>query len=255
MYFSEELVNKFSFKLISNILNYIIFQDTEIFWNFLSGMLFLYKKINIGYNITRMGEYNLSDLENLSPLQRKCLMKNNKSLMPEASEQIVFFMKALNNLLKNEIKSVEAFDAFINICEILEKLSSYYLLNTAHMTMFCFAFEEMFEYFKKQNSYKKQIDLYYVIINMLTYFIYCYNDNSIYNFIFDNKSENLKNIGFVFFNNQLGCLITRHVIRIMYFTLTVTKYNSLSTEYKNNCQYILKRGTKIFSLLIQVKTI
>ena len=250
-YFSEELVKKFSFKLISNIFNFIIFQDTEIFWNFLSGMLFLYNKINIGFNIMRLGEYNLSDLENLSPLQRKFIMMNNKSLYSESSEQIAFFIKALNNLLKNEIKSVEAYDVFIHICEILEKLSSCYLLNTANMTMFCFAFEEMFEYFKKQNTYKKQIDLFYIVANMFNYFIYCYNDSNISNFIFDNKSENMKNVGFAFLNNQLGCLITRHIIRIMYFTLTVIKYNSLTVEYKNKCSDILKRGTKIFSLLIE----
>ena len=250
-YYSEELVKKFSFKLISNVLNYIIFQDTEIFWNFLSGMLYLYKKINIGYHITKMGEYKLNDLENLSPLQRKCIMKNNKYLFPECSEQIAFFIKALNNLLKNEIKSVEAYDVFIHICEILEKLSQFYLLNIANMTMFCFAFEEMFEYFKKQNEIKKQIDLYYVIIEMLSFYIFCYNDNNIYNFIFDNKIENLKKVEFAFFNNQLGCLINRHVIRIMYFTLTVSKYNPLNMEYKNKCSEILKIGTKIFSLLIE----
>ena len=250
-YYSDELVKKFSFKLISNILNFIIFQDTEIFWNFLSGMLFLYKRINIGYHITRMGEYKLSDLENLSPLQRKCIMKNNKSLFPESSEQISFLIKALSGLLTHEIILVEAYDVFIHICEILEKLSQFYLLNTANMTMFCFAFEDMFEYFKKQNSYKKQIDLYYVIIKMFTFFIYCYNDNNIYNFIFSNKNENLKKVEFAFFNNQLGCLINRHIIRIMYFTLTVTKYNTLNFEDKNKCSDILKIGTKIFSLLIE----
>ena len=103
-----------------------------------------------------MGEYKLSDLENLSPLQRKCIMKNNKSLFPESSEQISFLIKALSGLLTHEIILVEAYDVFIHICEILEKLSQFYLLNTANMTMFCFAFEDMFEYFKKQNSYKKQ---------------------------------------------------------------------------------------------------
>ena len=96
-------------------------------------------------------------------------MKNNKSLFPKSSEIISFFLKALNNLLKNEIKSVEAYDTFIQICEILEKLSRCYLFNIVNMTRFCFAFEEMFKYFQKQNSYKKQIDLYYVIIKMFFY--------------------------------------------------------------------------------------
>ena len=249
-YYSEELLKKFSFELISNILNFIIFQDTQIFWNFLTGMIFLYKKINIGFHLTKIGEYTLNDLENLSSLQRKCKMKNNKSLFPKSSEIISFFLKALNNLLKNEIKSVEAYDTFIQICEILEKLSRCYLFNIVNMTRFCFAFEEMFKYFQKQNSYKKQIDLYYVIIKMFFYFIYCYNDNNIYNFTFENKNENLKKVEFAFFNNQLGCLITRHIIRVMHFTLSVTKYNQLNPEDKKKCFDILKIGTKIFSLLI-----
>ena len=250
-YYCKELVDKFSFKLISNILNYIIFQDSEIFWNFLSCMLFLYKEINIGFNTMRMGEYKLNDLENLSPLQRKIIMKNNKELFPEYSEQIVFFIKTLNKFLKNEILRVEAYDVFIYICQILERLSGFYLMNIANMTMFCFAFEEMFEYFKKQNSYKKQIDLYFVIIKMFNHFIYCHNDNIIYNYLFENKNKNLKKAEFVFFNNQLGCLITRHIIRIMYFTLTVTKYNQLNIDDKNKCSDILNIGTKIFSLLIE----
>ena len=250
-YYSKELVNKFSFKLISNLLNYIIFQDTPIFWNFLSGMLFLYKKINIGYNTMRMGEYKLSDLENISPLQRKIIMKNNKLLFSESHEQISFFIKTLNNLLKNEILSVEAYDVFICICEILERLSSFYLMNTANMIIFCFTFEEMFEYFKKQNSCQKQIELYFVIIKMFYYFIFCYNDNIIFNYLLENTNENLKKVGFIFSNNQLGNLITRHIIRIMYFTLTVTKFNQLNIEDKNKCSEILRIGTKIFSILIE----
>ena len=249
-YFSEELLNKFSFKLISNLLNYTIFQDNEIFWKFLAEMIFLYKKINIEYYTMRMGEYKLNDLENLSPLQRKCIMENNKTLFPESSEQINFFIKAINNLLKNEICSSQAYNVFIYICEILERLSRYYLINITSMTRFCLVFEEMFEYFKKQNSYNKQIDLYYVIIKMLNYFIYCYNDTNISNFLLDNKNENLKKVEFIFFNNQLGSLITRHNIRIMYFTLTIIKYNQLNIEYKNKCSDILKICTKIFSLLI-----
>ena len=250
-YYSQELVNKFSFKKISNLINFIIFQDTPIFWNFLSGMLFLYKKINIGYNTMRMGEYNLNDLENISPLQRKMIMKNNKLLFSESTKQISFFIKALNNLLKNEIHSVEAYDVFICICEILERLSSFYLMNTVNMTMFCFTFEEMFEFFKKQKSCQKLINLYFEIIKMFFYFIFCYNDNIISNYLFENTNENLKKVGFAFSNNQLGNLITRHVIRIMYFTLTVTKFNQLNIEDKNKCSDILKIGTKIFSVLIE----
>ena len=251
-YYAPEVVNKFSFELISNLLNNIIFQDTPIFWNFLSAMLFIYRKINIGYNTMYMGKYKLNDLENLSPLQRKIIMANNNILFPNCSKQIKFLIQFLNNLLKNEIRLVEAYDVFIQVCEILKRLSGFYLLNNVNMTMFCFAFEEMFEYFKKQTSFKKQIELYNIIIKMLSYFIYCYNDNNFYYFIIDKKNEDgdLKNVKFVFYKNQLGMLISRHVIRILYYIMTVMKYNQLTKEDKEKCSNILNLGTKILSLLL-----
>ena len=251
-YYAPEVVNKFSFKLISNLLNNIIFQDTPIFWNFLSGMLFIYRKINIGYNTMHMGKYKLNDLENLSPLQRKIIMANNYTLFPESSKQITFFIQFLNNLFKNEIRAVEAYDVFIQVCEILKRLSGFYLLNNVNMTMFCFAYEEMFEYFKKQTSFRKQIELFNIISKMLSYFIYCYNDISFYYFITDKKTtvSDVNNVKFVFYKNQLGCLISRHIIRILYYIMTVMKYNQLTKEDKNKCDNILNIGTKILSLLL-----
>ena len=251
-YYAPEVVNKFSFKLISNLLNNIIFQDTQIFWNFLSGMLFIYRKINIGYNTMHMGKYKLNDLENLCPLQRRCIMENNLSLFPDCPKQIAFFINALNNLLKNEIRLVEAYDVFIQICQILKRLSGFYLLNNVNMTMFFFAYEEMFEYFKKQTSYRRQIQLYNIIIKMISYFIYCYNDNSFYNYITDKDTQNedVTKVKFVFYKNQLGCLITRHLIRILYYIMTVMKYNQLVKEDKDKCSNILNLGTKILSLLL-----
>ena len=252
-YYAPELVNKFSFNLITNLLNNIIFQDTQIFWNFLSGMLFLYKKINIGYNTMRMGKYKLNDLENFSPIQRKNLMSNNFALFPESSKQISFLIKFLNKLIKNEIRAIEAYNVFIQICEILKRLSGFYLMNNINMTMFCFAFEDMFEFFKKQTEYKKQIELFYIIIKMLNYFIFIFNDNNIYNYIMDNKNKDISKVEFVFFRNQLGLLITRNTIRIMYYTMTVTKYNPLIKDDKNKCSKILNMGSIILSLLLTEK--
>ena len=89
---------------------------------------------------------------------------------------------------------------------------------------------------------------------MLNYFIFCYNDNNIYNYIMDNKnSKELSKVEFVFIKNQLGCLITRHAIRIMYYIMTVMKYNPLSKEDKKKCTNILTFGTKILSLLLTEK--
>ena len=251
-YYAPEVVNKLSFTLISNLLNNIIFQDTPVFWKFLCSMLFLYRKINIGYHTMYMGKYKLNSLENLSPLLRKSLMKNNISLFPESSKQITFFINFLNNILKNEIRLVEAYDVFIQVCQILKRLSGFYLFNNVNMTIFCFSFEEMFEFFKKQTFYIKQIELFYIIIKMFSHFLFCYNDNNFYEFIMNKKNEDddLTKIQFAFYKNQLGCLISRHVIRILYYIITVIKYNQLTNEDKDKCSNILNLGTKIICLLL-----
>jgi len=254
-YYAPEIVNKFSFELISNLLNNIIFQDNQIFWKFICSMVFLYRKINIGYNTMNMGKLKLNDLENLSPLIRKSLMINNKVLFPDCSKQITFFINFLNNLLKNEIRLVDAYDVFIQVCQILKKLSGFYLFDNVNMTMFCFSFEEMFEFFKKQTSYVKQIELFHIIIKMFSYFIYCYNDNYFYDFITDKKKEDedLSKVQFAFYKNQLGCLISRHVIRILYYIITVIKFNQLLKGDRNKCSNILNLGTKILYLLLGEK--
>ena len=65
---------------------------------------------------------------------------------------------------------------------------------------------------------------------MFLYFIYNYNDNSFYDYIFE-KNSNLTSAKFVFRKNELGRIISRNIIRMMYFVLMVKNYNKLSIHF------------------------
>ena len=151
-YYVPEIVEKLSFSLIQNVIKFVEYKDTKSYWNFFSKLLYLYKKVNIGCCTMYMDKYKLYDLENFSPLQRKCVYHNNPSIFPGATEQIDFFIDFLDNLLVQEIKSIEGYDVIIQICAILKRLSVFYLFNSMNMTKFCFVLDKMFSFFHKQKS-------------------------------------------------------------------------------------------------------
>ena len=103
-YFAKEISNKLSFEIIKNLLNNIVFRDNKIFYDFLKNMLFLYKKISIGSKTMPMDKYKIKDLVNFCPLLRKIVFMTNNEIFPDASEQIEFFIKILDELLNHTHK-------------------------------------------------------------------------------------------------------------------------------------------------------
>ena len=186
-YYSKEIVEKMQFSIIKNLLENIIFRDNPIFYEFLKKILYLYKKITIGSKTMFMDKYKIKDLINYSPLLRKILFMTNSTLFTEASEQISFFIETLSNLLEQDINCPEIFDVVIEICGILKRLSGFYLFNNTKMELFCIAIEKIFILKKFKNSNEKQIKLYLILTKMFLYFIYNYNDNSFYEYIFEKK--------------------------------------------------------------------
>ena len=226
-YFAIEIVDKLSFEVIKNLLDNIIFKDTKIFWDFLKNMLFLYRKVNIGSKTMPMDKYKLKDLVNFSPILRKILFSTNNNIFPEAGKQIEFFINILKRLLNQEIHSINVYDVVIEICGILKRLSGFYLFSNVNMIRFCFAVEKVINFSKFKYCQEKQIKLFSILIKTFLYFIYNYNDSIIYDYILDKNSDK-KNIKFVFYKNELGRLISKNVIRMMYKSLIVKKYNKLS---------------------------
>ena len=249
-YFDKEISKKISFNLISNLLKYINYYDNKIFWLFLNGMLYLFRKVNVGLKTMAMSKYKLSDLENFSPFQRLNIFMFNNSVYPEAQNQIDFFIKYLNNLLNEDIQLPEACDVIIQICAILKRLSGFYLFTGFEMTSFCFTLDNLFQYLKNLKSFHKKIKLYNIIMKMLNYFIYSYNDNSFLNFVLENKKEDLSKVKFVFDKNELGRLISRNTIRMLYYTICVKKLNKLIPKDYRCCENIIEHGTKIFNLML-----
>jgi hypothetical protein len=249
-YFDKEISKKISFNLISNLLKYINYYDNKIFWLFLNGMLYLFRKVNVGLKTMAMSKYKLSDLENFSPFQRLNIFMFNNSIYPEAQTQIDFFIKYLNDLLNEDIQLPEACDVIIQICAILKRLSGFYLFTGFEMTSFCFTLDNLFQYLKNLKSFHKKIKLYNIIMKMLNYFIYSYNDNSFLNFVLENKKEDLSKVKFVFDKNELGRLISRNTIRILYYTICIKKLNKLTSKDLRLCENIIEHGTKIFNLML-----
>ena len=249
-YYDKELSKKISFNLITNLLNYISYYDNKIFWHFLNNMLYLFRKVNIGYKTMQMSKYKLKDLESFSPFQRKNIFMENLSIFPEAPTIIDFFTKYLNNLLKEDMQLPEACDVIIQICAILKRLSGFYLFNGFDMNSFCVILDNMFQYLKHIKAYHRQIKLFNIIIKMINYYIYAYNDNSFCTFILENKKDDLSNVKFVYDKNELGRLISRNTIRMMYYTIVIKKINKLTYKDNRICENIITYGTKILSLMI-----
>jgi len=249
-YYDREISKKISFNLISNLLSHINYYDNKIFWHFLSCMLYLFRKVNVGFKTMSMSKFKLNDLENFSPFQRKNLFMFNSTIYPEASTQINFFIKYLNDLLNEDLQLPEACDVIIQVCCILKRLSGFYLFSGFEMTSFCVTLDNMFQYLKHLKTYHKQIKLFNIITKMLNYFIYAYNDNAFCNFVFENKKEDLSVVKFVFDKNELGRLISRNIIRIMYYTIAIKKLNKLIPKDHRFCENIIEHGIKILNLML-----
>jgi hypothetical protein len=116
------------------------------------------------------------------------------------------------------------------------------------MVRFCFAVEKSFSFSKFKNSYEKQIKLFSILTKTFLYFLYNYNDTSIYDYILDKKPD-LKTTKFAFYKNELGRLISRNVIRMMYYVLIVKKYNKLSKSENLMCSRTINYGSQILEIM------
>ncbi len=249
-YFSKQIVDKISFSMIEKVITYIQMKDTKQYWGFIDRLLYLYKKIGIGHLTRQMDKYKLFDLENFSIIQRKCIFYTNSSLFPTAKRQIEFFIENLTKYLSSSITHTEGYEVIIQICSILKRLSEFYLFPSKEMIVFCFEFEKSFEMMKGIKNIAKQIQLNYIIIKMLHYFVFAYNDDLVYDAVMKKESEVDKDIPFLFTKTELGRLISRNVIRIMYFCYYDTKTIELDEKETKIVKKILRHGIKIMTYLI-----
>ena len=256
-YYSKNVSSKINFIMVTKLLKYIKFEETPILWKFYENILFFYRKVYLGNATRAMDKYKLYDFENMTPLQRKCISDSNQNFFPNAKLEINFFIDMLTTFINYEITCVEAYDTLIQICAILERMSTFSLFNSKEMNKLCFSLEKGFEFFKREKSYQKQIQLFLIVIKMIHNFVYSFNDEVFVKYITckDDKKKKTEpaKVTFLFTKNELGRLISRNVIRITYFTLLTIKNRILREEERKKCPKIMNHGMKIMSFLISPK--
>ena len=256
-YYSKKVSSKINFTMVQKLMKYIKFEETPILWKFYENILFFYRKVYLGNATRAMDKYKLYDFENMTPLQRKCISDSNQNFFPRAKHEINFFIDMLTNFINYEITCVEAYDTLIQICAILERMSIFSLFNSKEMNKLCFSLEKGFEFFKREKSYQKQIQLFLIVIKMIHNFVYSFNDEVFVKYITSKDDKKKKTepakVTFLFTKNELGRLISRNVIRITYFTLLTIKNRILTDEEKKKCRKIMNHGMKIMSFLISPK--
>ena len=248
-YFSVTIVERLNFLFVNQIYSYIHFQEIPTIIKFLNKILFIYKKISLGFDTCLMDKYKIYDLENFSPLQRKCLYDSNIRIFPEAKEQMTFFINQVSDFINLDLSLMEDFDLLIQCFGILKKYSEYYLVNVNQMIEICFILEKSFEFFKRIKNNIKQLKIFYIVSKMFLYFIFHYNDEIIYKYI----EGNISNIAFIFNKNELGRLISRSTIRILYYTLIMQREKIFKEEEQKISKKIYFNGIKILEYLIGEK--
>ena len=253
-YYCPQASNKITFKTVYNIFKYIKYRDNTLNWIFYEHILFFYRKVYLGEKTNKMDKYKLYDLENFSPIQRKCIFDINKSFYPESKEHINFLIEYCSFLLNSEITCIDAYNAIIEFCGIFKRMAVFFLFNSAEMTRLCFSLEKGFEFFKKSKSNYQQIKLYLIIIKMMHYFIYSYNDEIFFQFLLSERKSRDPNITFLFEINELGRLICKNVIRISYSILLLQNVNENNDRVdQNKCTKIMNHAMKILTFLISPK--
>ncbi len=256
-YYSKNISLKINFNMVVKLMKFIKFEETPIIWKFYENILFFFRKVYLGNATRAMDKYKLYDFENMTPLQRRCISGSNQKFFPEAKHQINFFIDILTTFINYEITCVEAYDTLIQICAILERMSIFSLFNSKEMNKLCFSLEKGFEFFKREKSYQKQIQLFLIVIKMIHNFVYSFNDEVFVKYITSKDDKKKKTepakVTFLFTKNELGRLISRNVIRITYFTLLTIKNRILTDEEKKKCRKIMNHGMKIMSFLISPK--
>ena len=252
-YFVNQIINLIDFRLIKKIISCLEYKENKMVLNFLEKIFFLYKKVVLGHETTKFEKLKIYDLENLSPFQRYFIFHTNKIFFSNAKSQLNFFIETYCDYISNEINIIENYDILIQITGILKRYSEFYLINVNQMTEICFSLEKTFEFCKKYKSHSKNVKYYLIIIKMFHYFVYYYNDELIYKKVKKvvKKIEDGENSCFIFHNNELGRLISRISMRLIFYAASLDKesLNILNENEKISVQKIIKLGIKLFQFL------
>ena len=274
-YYTKELENFFTFEILKNFFNFQKIIDNISFWSLHQKIVHLFHKIYIGNKTQKIDKYKIYDLENFSCFQRLSLFQSNVSIFPESKEIITFLLKKIESITSLGFSNPEAYNLISEIFSVIKKLSIFNLISNGDMMRICLEIEKLFVIFslirnsinKKEanpisfssanlNSFwMKESKFFLIIMKMLRYFIFTYNDRLIFNIVCNKeKFPNLESINnnnclFIFNKTELGRLISRISLRVT--NILKNHYN----EKINTNEYIkiMRNSMKIFEYFLGEK--
>ena len=248
-YFCNEIRNKINSQMLNKILTYTNFADEKPVWCFYSTFLTLFKKVYIGHITCQMPKFKIYDLENFNPIQRKCLTNFNQNFFPGNEEIIYFLIDILDNYSNYDIKTIDVYECFIQICGILKKLSEYYFFKPSMIAKFCFSIEKIFEFFNRYPHKEYQLKICFILIKTFHYMTLSYNDDIFLNNLNGNDNK-LDDMAFLFIKNEAGRIMIRLIIRILFYVLTISKGKAIEEKQRKIVKKITSHGMKILSYFI-----
>ena len=269
-YYTKELENYFTFQNLKNFFKFNKIIDNISFWSLYQKIVHLFHKIYIGNKTQKLDKYKIFDLENFSCFQRLSLFRSNFLIFPESKEIITFLLKKIESINSVGFNNSEAYNLINEIFSVIKKLSIFNLISNGDMMRICLEIEKLFVIFSlirnsiksisNTNSYTSTINSFWmkeskffsIIMKMLRYFIFSYNDRLIFNVISNKEkfpnldSINSNNCLFIFNKTELGRLISRISLRVT---------NILKTHYyekigSNEYIKIMRNCMKVFEYFL-----
>jgi hypothetical protein len=255
-YFSTE----FLFDLIKK------FDDTDQMLTFISPIINIFNKTTISGETSHIPNFKVTELENMSILQRIALMhlKNQNEfiythLVNNDNNLIEMFIEKIENLSKyTKLKKTAIYDVLIETLSLLTKLAAMNFFHHDHIFKFCWVLNNCFKNFyhirkklqKDENMLKelnlKETRLFKKILKILRIFCYTYNDSIVKAFLLNKEEITIDNVYFLHTKIDIGKQISKLTISIMNIVSKIySKEDPLFNTYNN----LIERGSDILCSL------
>ena len=288
-YYCKEVEQFFSFKRIKIVYSLMsIMKDKEkSFWTLSANFLKLFHKIYIGNLTQPFSKFKLNDLENFSCYLRWLCCNLNEKNFQENQEIIKYFLSILKNINSNGFSCLEIMDTTLIIIQIFKKMALYNLISNGDMIRIIQEIEKTFFNIKslkkiilkdnrgniandKENHNErrmsivvqknfeilseKELKLCYIVIKLILYFHFCFNDRLIHNVLSNDikypslDSINKDTVLFSFIKTDLGRALIKLNIRVIYILQNDYKKYSKDEKYKNS----MNQGMRILSYFLEI---
>ena len=253
LYFNEKVFNFFMANCLVGLKGAL--GNYKLEENFYENFLYGFKIFHVDSNYFRasLPKYTIYEFICLTPYQRMILQHNNKYLYRYDYEKILNIAKELNKINQTYLST----KILIQILSIIKIFASIYIFNKDQINEFLislsFYFENLDICWEQVQEKNEMLKLFNLIVKLLIYFSYYYNDfcimKNIYNIyqeknkndeiidknaLNDNKTSNQLNNIFVYFDNEITRNISKCIIHITKaMQLEYNGYNRFNAKQKN----------------------